>query len=84
MTRPDYNEYMESEAWQRRRLNILVARQWRCEKCRLDCSIPQRRGYINVHHLTYERLGAEWAEDLMALCRECHRQAHGSSYARDD
>ena len=29
-----------------------------------------------VHHLTYERLGKEWLDDLQALCRKCHEQKH--------
>jgi predicted HNH restriction endonuclease len=43
----------------------------------MDCSIRQRRAYINVHHKTYERLGHEDARDLQALCRNCHRNTHG-------
>lgn len=32
---------------------------------------------LELHHLTYERAyHAELPEDLMALCRDCHQQAH--------
>ena len=31
---------------------------------------------VHVHHLTYERIGKEWLEDLQALCRKCHEQKH--------
>ena len=30
----------------------------------------------DVHHLTYERIGKEWLDDLQALCRKCHKQQH--------
>jgi predicted HNH restriction endonuclease len=29
-----------------------------------------------VHHLTYVRKGAELPQDLVALCRRCHRARH--------
>ena len=31
---------------------------------------------VHVHHLTYERIGKEWLEDLQALCPKCHEQQH--------
>jgi hypothetical protein len=31
---------------------------------------------VEVHHLTYERLGAELPGDLEAVCAPCHRAAH--------
>lgn len=30
---------------------------------------------LQMHHLTYERLGHERDEDLVLLCKECHRAA---------
>ena len=32
-----------------------------------------------VHHLTYERMGAELLEDLMAICDPCHEFLSGKS-----
>ncbi len=32
---------------------------------------------LEVHHLTYERLGYERLTDLMVLCHACHAEAHG-------
>ena len=31
---------------------------------------------LDVHHLTYERLGREKDEDLRVLCRACHGDEH--------
>lgn len=32
---------------------------------------------LHVHHLTYENLGNEADEDLLVLCKDCHREIHG-------
>jgi 5-methylcytosine-specific restriction endonuclease McrA len=42
----------------------------RCQACGV-------RPATDVHHLTYAHLGAERAWELMALCVDCHRKAHG-------
>jgi hypothetical protein len=31
---------------------------------------------ITLHHMSYERLGAEHDDDLLALCRPCHDRVH--------
>ena len=36
---------------------------------------PQTRG-LEVHHRNYERLGRERPEDLVVLCRRCHKLEH--------
>jgi len=43
---------------------------FRCERC----GVPWG---LEVHHLTYDNLGDESLEDLICLCRDCHRQLHG-------
>lgn len=42
---------------------------YRCEECGSGSD-------LEVHHLTYERLGCELPEDLRVLCRRCHETAH--------
>lgn len=61
----EYKEYLKSPEWRRRRTAKLQQARWRCQKC------PETEG-LQVHHLTYERLGHEDAEDLIVLCRACH------------
>jgi len=34
---------------------------------------------VNVHHITYERVGREANADLISVCRECHERIHSSS-----
>lgn len=42
-----------------------------------QCEWP---GCMNIwedgHHVTYERYGREWVEDIRLLCRDCHDKAH--------
>src|SRR5580765_3800863 len=61
----EYRLYMRSFAWKMRRINKLKAAGHRCE----NCSEPYG---LQVHHLTYARLGCELDSDLVVLCRWCH------------
>lgn len=62
-----YDAYLDSEDWRARR-----RRHWRstCEFCRAAAA-------VDMHHLTYARVGNERASDLAAVCRNCHERAHG-------
>ena len=65
-----YLAYRRSEAWKARRRAALERAGWRCQT---DCG----RRATQVHHLDYARVGREAPEDLVALCADCHRAAHG-------
>jgi len=65
-----YDEYLRSEDWQDRRQQVLSRDRRRCTKC----NSPH---YLQVHHLTYSRVGKEEMEDLITLCRNCHEKEHG-------
>jgi 5-methylcytosine-specific restriction endonuclease McrA len=67
--RPAYAEYMASATWKQVRLWKLERAGWKCERC-------GRKGKLDVHHLTYDRLGRELLTDLQALCRLCHQSCH--------
>jgi hypothetical protein len=32
---------------------------------------------LDVHHKSYARRGFEQAEDVVVLCRDCHKRHHG-------
>lgn len=64
-----YRDYIKSHWWKAKRNHILKKRGRKCEKCR-----STKR--IQVHHLTYERLGRELDSDLQVLCRSCHMLEH--------
>lgn len=64
-----YGQYICSPDWKRRR-------EWAMQsggRCCATCSSTKR---LEVHHKTYERLGAERLEDLIVLCQACHRAVH--------
>jgi hypothetical protein len=64
-----YSEKLRDPRWQRRRLEVMNAADWRCEDCR--CARDAKP--LDVHHCAY--LGQPWEADdglLMALCRDCH------------
>ncbi len=67
-----YAEYLRSQEWRKRRETIIRQRGKKCERCGTG-----RYTTVQVHHLTYERVGAENDDDLVLLCRNCHRQLHG-------
>jgi 5-methylcytosine-specific restriction endonuclease McrA len=71
----EYREvYLTSDHW---RTPAAEARKRAGNKC-ADCG-KQRK--LDVHHVTYDRLGNERPEDLVALCRACHNARHKISPA---
>lgn len=65
-----YVAYIASNAWKYKRETRKNLDNYRCNKC-------PRVNDLNVHHITYERLGDELMEDLITLCGHCHHTHHG-------
>jgi hypothetical protein len=65
----NYEAYLNGKEWEL--LRILVLQRDK-NKCRL-CS---RRDCLEVHHLTYKRIGHERMSDLVTLCDRCHNDMH--------
>ncbi len=65
----EYETYIRSPVWQRTAEKVKELRGYVCKKC----------GYagwdVEVHHLSYERLGCELLSDLEVLCKSCHIKA---------
>lgn len=70
--RARYRAYLESSEWRKRRNAALKNAGFRCDRCR-------GKRDLQVHHRTYERLGAELPADLEVLCENCHREHHLAS-----
>ncbi len=64
-----YPEYLATDWWQEQRSLALHAAGYRCQVCNSDDP-------LDVHHRTYERLGAEAPGDVTVLCRRCHTTFH--------
>ena len=74
----NYREYINSPSWRvMAHLMTTFAEQDESGRCRCDgCGEFFHRCRMNVHHVTYERLGCEGPEDLRLLCERCHANEH--------
>jgi len=72
-----YLAYLNSPAWRARRSRKLQDAGWRCERC-------AAKRELQVHHRSYERLGAEWDSDLEVLCVDCHEAQTIEDTAKSD
>ena len=70
-----YYGYLESNIWRRKRNWILQKANYKCERCGKDAKF--------VHHKTYDRVGYELPEDLMAVCKSCHGKEHSENKGLD-
>lgn len=73
--RVGYDAYVGSVAWRlsAARLEELRLSGHRCRVCNRGASEVR----LEVHHRTYDRLGAERVEDLTTLCGGCHAVCTG-------
>lgn len=46
-----------------------------------DEHLPPHAYRLEVHHLTYERIGHEHPDDLIVLCPACHADVHGIEHS---
>lgn len=69
-----YQAYIVSKVWKARRKAFFERNEKKCSVC--DCDDKR----LFLHHLTYERVGAELDQDLAPLCGSCHRLAHSHRY----
>lgn len=62
-----YEDYLASGEWRARREACMTRDDHTCRSCGAPAT--------EVHHLHYRRIGHEHLEDLVALCRPCHKRA---------
>lgn len=65
----DYAGYLASPAWRKVKARYRKLVIEACGLCGCD-------GSLDLHHTTYERVGEELPNDLVWLCRNCHRMVH--------
>lgn len=69
--RGTYDDYLQSPYWRLHvRRQALERSYGYCQQCLGEFN-------LEVHHLTYDRLGCELPEDLAVLCASCHSRLHG-------
>lgn len=72
----NYAEYLKTEHWHTVRTAALKRAGYRCE---IDLS---HKGQLDVHHITYERIGEEWPGDVLVACHDCHATWHETRRAQ--
>lgn len=68
MDKTFYNKYINGPRWAAKREAWFNAFGKFCRAC------GTTYGPIQLHHMTYDRLGRERMSDLIALCSKCHRE----------
>jgi hypothetical protein len=72
-----YADYMRNREWQQRRrawLRTFRRRHGHDPTCAV-CDRPWTLDH-DLHHVSYDNLGAERDEDLLPACRGCHEALH--------
>ena len=73
-----YDDYLCSEHWKRFRIKFYTVTKQR------KCAVCQKGKNLQLHHLTYKRLGREKISDVIALCGKCHKLEHaGVSHLKE-
>lgn len=65
----EYRQYLNSPEWKKLRESFISHKGSKCEKCGSESN-------LQVHHLHYKNIFKEKFEDLMVLCKSCHRKEH--------
>ena len=65
----NYKDYLSTKHWQIKRNDFK-------RKFINECCMCQSTIRLNLHHMTYENIGAEKLEDLCFLCSSCHGLLH--------
>ena len=62
-------DYIKSDTWKQFKLSYYTRHVRECSKCKSTTN-------LNLHHLTYIRLGKELDRDVTCLCERCHKKKH--------
>ena len=72
------DNYLASRHWRNLRASILSERGNACQKCK------KKSDKLNVHHITYKRIGNEKKSDLLVVCENCHSKIHNKKKKKPD
>lgn len=73
--RDRYNIVIRSKRWALLRDKFIYRCDSRCMRCNWQKTQWSKGRTLELHHRTYERLGAEAEGDLELLCSVCHARA---------
>ena len=71
----EYKDYLLSQRWRKLRRAVMLRAKGKCEICR-------RWDGTECAHLTYERIFHEHLEDVLWVCKGCHRELDADVPAR--
>jgi hypothetical protein len=74
MDKSEYHKYLASREWALLKNQVNKRSGGKCERCMVG-------NYDSTHHITYERIGHEKIEDILAVCEGCHKFLSGKSSA---
>ena len=81
MSKQNYSELLKDPRWQKKRLEILSLRGFKCENC------ANEENQLHVHHRFYLKGRKSWEYDndvLQVLCETCHENEHKKNGFSDD
>jgi hypothetical protein len=65
-----YSDYLKTQHWQHFRSEAIKFFRNICQTCgKHDCQ-------IDIHHRSYDNIGCETFNDVIALCNDCHKKFH--------
>jgi len=67
----EYKEFLSTPYW-------IAVSQKKKQQAGFKCELCNSKGFLNVHHKTYENHGyeAKNLKDLIVLCNNCHKKFH--------
>jgi hypothetical protein len=71
LARDDYWAYLRTDWWRERRQRALRRAKHRCE-------LTGATDHLEVHHVTYERIGCERDSDLIVIYEPVHETIHNT------
>ena len=71
-----YKKYIQTEEWRQKARQCYRNDNFHCQKCGTGIN-------LEAHHLNYKHLGeAEEINDLITLCKTCHKETHKEDLRR--
>ena len=70
VTHKQYCKYLSSSKWKAIKKRLLMD-NYTCTT--IGCN---KTTNLTIHHLTYKNFGNENLNDLITLCKDCHKQIH--------
>lgn len=74
-----YQQYLETRHWQQFRKKVFKKPEVQRLLKKYNhfvCQFCEKERRLNVHHVTYIRLGHERLQDVYLICEDCHAQIH--------